>query len=65
MWSPVSVTDASTLLLAITTTEFFRALVITNWCLQYLRGFTISLQEEAKDIVQAVSEIKTADIISQ
>ena len=52
-------TDASTLLLAITTTEFISALVITNECLQYLRGLTTSLQEEAKDIVQAVSEINT------
>ena len=52
-------TDASTLLLAITTTEFISALVITNECLQYLRGLTTSLQEEAKDIVQALSEINT------
>ena len=59
MWSPDSVTDASTLLLVITRTEFVSALVITNECLQYLRGLTTSLQEEAKDIVQAVSEIKT------
>ena len=59
MWSPDSVTDASTLLLAITSTEFISALVITHGCLQYLRGLTTSLQEEAKDIVQAVSEIKT------
>ena len=33
--------------------------MITNECLQYLRDLTTSLQEEAKDIVQAVSEIKT------
>ena len=59
MWSADSLTDASTLLLAITTTEFICALVITHECLQYLKGLTISLQEEAKDIVQAVSEIKT------
>ena len=59
MWSPDSVTDASTLLLVITRTEFTSALVITNVCLQYLRGLTMSLQEEAKDIVQAASEIKT------
>ena len=59
MWSPDSVTDASTLLLVITRTEFTSALVITNVCLQYLRGLTTSLQEEAKDIVQAASEIKT------
>ena len=59
MWSPDLVTDASTLLLVITRTEFISALVITNECLQYLKGLTTSLQEEAKDIVQAVSEIKT------
>ena len=59
MWSPDSVTDASTLLLVITRTGFISALVITNECLQYLRGLTTSLQEEAKDIVQEVSEIKT------
>ena len=59
MWSPDSVTDASTLLLVITSTEFISTLVITNECLQYLRALTMNLQEEAKDIVQAVSEIKT------
>ena len=59
MWSSDSVTDASTLLLVITRTEFFSALVITNECLQYLRGLTMSLQEEANDIVLEVSEIKT------
>ena len=53
MWSPDLVTDASTLLLVITGTEF-----ITNECQQYCRGLTTSLQEEAKDIVQAVSQIK-------
>ncbi len=56
MWSPDSITDATTLLLAITTTEFISALVITHKC---LRGLTVSLQEEAKDIVQAVSEIQS------
>ena len=59
MWSSDSVTDASTLLLAITSTEFISALVITHECLQYLRGLTTSLQEKAKDIIQAVSEINT------
>ena len=52
-------TDASTLLLVIIRKEFISALVITNECLQHLRGLTTSLQEEVKDIVQAVSEIKT------
>lgn len=56
-WSPDSVTDASTLLLAITTTDFISSLVITTACLKYLLGLTRSLQAEVKDIVQAVSEI--------
>ena len=58
MWSSDSVTDASILLLVITRTEFISALVITDECLQYRRGLT-SLQGETKDIIQAVSEIKT------
>ena len=58
-WSPQSLTDAHTLLLAITTTEFISALVITNECLHYFLGLTRSLQQEAKDIVQAVSEVDT------
>ena len=58
-WSPESLTDASTLLVAITTTDFVSALVITNECLYYLLGLTRNLQQEAKDIVQAVSEVET------
>ena len=53
-WSRDSLTDARTLMLAITTTEFFSALVITNVCLGYLLGLTRSLQA---DIVEAVAEI--------
>ena len=56
-WSRDFLTDARTLLLAITTTDFFSALVITNVCLGYLLGLTCSLQAEAKDIVEAVAEI--------
>ena len=56
-WSPDSVTDANTLLLAITTTQFVSSLVIAANCLQYLLGLTRSLQAEAKDIVEAVAEI--------
>ena len=56
-WSPDSLTDSSTLLLAISTTEFLSALVITSSSLSYLMALTKSLQSEAKDIVQAVSEI--------
>lgn len=50
-WSPDSLTDASTLLLAITTTDFVSALVITTKCLLYLLGLTRSLQ--------AVAEVNT------
>ena len=50
-WSPESLTDAHTLPLAITTTDFVSALVITNKCLHYFLGLTCSLQQEAKDIV--------------
>ena len=56
-WSPDSVTDSSTLLGAITTTEFLCALVISSASLQYMLGLTRSLQAEAQDIVQAVSEV--------
>lgn len=56
-WSSDSLTDSSTLLLAISTTEFLSALVITSTSLNYLMALTKSLQSEAKDIVQAVSEI--------
>ena len=59
LWSQDSLTDARGLLLAITTTDFVSALVITNSCLKYLKTLTASLQAEAKDIVTAVSEIDT------
>ena len=57
-WSPDSLTDASTLLLAITTTEFISALVITNGCLHYFLGLNRHLRQEVKDIVQAVPEVE-------
>ena len=53
-----SITDSKALLLAITTTEFISALVVTNACLHYLLSLTCSLQAEAKDIVEAVAEVK-------
>ena len=56
-WSPDSLTDSCALLLAITTTDFLSALVISNACLKYLLALTRSLQAEAKDIIQAFSEI--------
>ena len=52
-WSQDSLTDANELLLAISTTEFLRALIITSSCLSYLLALTKSLQSEAKDIVQS------------
>ena len=45
--------------MAITSTDFVSALVITNFCVKYLQALTASLQAEAKDIVTAVREIDT------
>ena len=56
-WSPDSLTDARSLQLAITTTDFLCALVITNCCLKYLQALTSNLQAETKDIIAAVEEI--------
>ena len=56
-WSPDSLTDTSTLLLAITITDFVSALVITSNSLSCLLPLTRSLQAESKDIVEAVEEI--------
>ena len=58
-WSSDALTDARSLLLAISTTDFLSALVITNFCLKYLQALTSNLQGEAKDIVAAVGEINT------
>ena len=60
-WTP----DANTLQLAISTSEFLSALVITSSTLSYLMALTKSLQSEAKDIVQAVSEINTLTAVLQ
>ena len=59
LWSPDALTDARSLLLAINTTDFTSALVVTNACLKYLQALTSNLQAETKDIVVAVEEIKT------
>ena len=56
-WTLDLVTDAATLLLAINTIDFISALLITTKCLKYLLALTHSFQAEAKDIVQALSEI--------
>lgn len=57
LWSSDSLTDARSLQLAMTTTDFLGALVITNSCLKYLQALTSNLQAEAKDIVAAVREV--------
>ena len=57
LWTPGSLTDARSLQLAITTTDFLCALVIMNSCLKYLQALTSNLQAETKDIVAAVREI--------
>ena len=59
LWSSDSLTDARSLQLAITTTDFICALVITNSCLKYLQALTSNLQAEAKDIIEAVKEINS------
>ena len=56
-WSHESLTDSCILLLAITTTDFLSALVITNACLNYFLALTRSLQAVVKDIIQAVSAV--------
>jgi hypothetical protein len=57
LWTSDSLTDARGLQLAISTTDFLCALVITNSCLQYLHALTVNLQAETIDIVTAVKEI--------
>ncbi|KAL5483754.1 hypothetical protein EMCRGX_G020166 [Ephydatia muelleri] len=57
LWTSDSVTDARTLQLVITMTDFLSALVMTNFCLKYLQALTSNLQAETKDIVVAVKEI--------
>lgn len=57
LWSSTALADACSLLLAVTNADFLSALVIAQQTLGYLRGITISLQAESKDIVQAVSEV--------
>ena len=59
LWTPESLTDARSLQLSITTTEFISASVITAACLKNVRLLTCNLQSEAKDIVDAVKEINS------
>lgn len=58
LWSTDSLTDARGLQLAITSTDFLCALVITNSCLMHLQALTSNLQAETRDIVSAVREIE-------
>lgn len=57
LWTFDSVTDARTLQLTISMTDFHSALVITNFCLKYLQALPSNLQAETKDIVVAVKEM--------
>ena len=57
LWNADSITDSRGLQLAITTTDFLCALVITNSCLKYVQALT-NLQSESRDIVSAVREIE-------
>ena len=58
-WSADSATNARGILLALTTTDFVSALVITNSCLNYLQALTSNLQAEARDVVESVKEISS------
>ncbi len=60
-WSSDSLTDASSFLLAITSTDFVSALVITSNSLLSLLPLTRSLQAKSKDIVEAVHEISSLE----
>jgi hypothetical protein len=57
LWSSDAVTDAHGLQLAISNCDFISAFIITNSCLQYIHGLTISLQGTSIDILYAVKEI--------
>ena len=59
VWSSDSLTDARSLQLAISTTDFISSLVITNSCLKCLQALTSNLQAEAMDIVEVVQEISS------
>ena len=58
-WSTDSLTDARSLLLAITCPEFIASLVITQRVLSYTTGITRSLQAQSRDIIEAVDHIDT------
>ena len=64
LWNQNALTDASGLQLAIMTTNFISALVITNQALHYLQPLTIRLQGESKNII-AVNEINTVITLLQ
>ena len=58
-WTPDTLTDARSLQVAMTTTDFICTVVIINSCVKYLQALTSSLQAEAKDILTTVNEIDT------
>ena len=57
LWSADSLVNACAPILAVTNIDFLSALQLTQHTLSYIRGITISLQAESKDIVEAVGEI--------
>ena len=59
LWTADTVTNARSLQLGVTTTDFLCTLVMTNLCLQYLHALTVNLQAETIDIVSAIKEIDT------
>ena len=65
LWNADSITDARGVQLAITTTDFLCALVITNSCLKYAQALTTNLQSESTDIVSAVREIEVVTMVIQ
>ncbi|KAG1663081.1 Round spermatid basic protein 1-like protein [Nymphon striatum] len=58
-WSTDTLTDARSLLLAITSPEFIASLVIAQQALSYTTSITRSLQEKFRDIMEAVDDINT------
>ncbi len=58
-WSTDTLTDAQSLLLAITSPESVASLVITKQTLIYTTSITCNLQAEPRDIMEAVDDINT------
>ncbi len=58
-WNAESTRAAEGLLHFITKYQFIISLVVTNECLHYTKGLTVSLQKRVNDICQAYHEVKT------